>query len=237
MATFYPFKPIVTKDLVYLIDATNSKCFSPGIATCNSLGNKEAFAVTVDISFSNENGGSFLFDGVSSYIDTSTATIMGIEQCSSPFSITMWFKTIGTSQYYLFDNEKGNGISISIDNGIIKIYMSGSTSGEITTQFGSGYNNGNWNNLVVVWTVSSLNVYMNSTLIGQYIIIRGRGLSGIFETEQEFRIGNRWSASDYFPGNISTVSVYNRQLDEEEIIQNYNATKSRFTKNIITRNE
>jgi hypothetical protein len=33
---------------------------------------------------------------------------------------------------------------------------------------------------------------------------------------------------DYMSGNIAQVSIYNRALTDAEILQNYNATKTRF---------
>jgi len=45
----------------------------------------------------------------------------------------------------------------------------------------------------------------------------------------EFYIGKRHSAAgDNFGGNISQVKIYNRALSQQEIQQNYNATKNRF---------
>ena len=36
------------------------------------------------------------------------------------------------------------------------------------------------------------------------------------------------AADGYFTGNISQVLVYNRALSAEEVLQNYNALRSRF---------
>ena len=42
------------------------------------------------------------------------------------------------------------------------------------------------------------------------------------------RIGTSNGASELFTGNISQTSIYNRSLSATEILQNYNAVKSRF---------
>jgi hypothetical protein len=47
-------------------------------------------------------------------------------------------------------------------------------------------------------------------------------------TNNEFNIGVRYSASEKFVGSISQVQIYNTTLTAQEILQNYNATKSRF---------
>jgi hypothetical protein len=35
-------------------------------------------------------------------------------------------------------------------------------------------------------------------------------------------------SSRYFAGNIAIANLYNRALTADEVLQNYNATKSRF---------
>jgi hypothetical protein len=46
----------------------------------------------------------------------------------------------------------------------------------------------------------------------------------------EFNVGFRFvgGPTDPYTGNITSVSIYNRALTSDEILQNYNATKSRF---------
>ena len=41
-------------------------------------------------------------------------------------------------------------------------------------------------------------------------------------------IGSSFGANTYFTGNIPQVSIYNRALTAQEVLQNYNATKTRY---------
>jgi hypothetical protein len=54
-------------------------------------------------------------------------------------------------------------------------------------------------------------------------------LGNLSISSNSIRIGSSpdsfWSK---FTGNVSTFSIYNRELSATEILQNYNATKSRY---------
>ena len=43
-----------------------------------------------------------------------------------------------------------------------------------------------------------------------------------------FEIG-RWNGAHYLNGSMASFQVYNRALTAEEVLQNYNATKSRYS--------
>jgi hypothetical protein len=71
------------------------------------------------------------------------------------------------------------------------------------------------------------NLSSNITYIGD--------LSGVFsffgqptytQTNQSLFIGRR--TTSYFGGNIANTTVYNRVLTATEVLQNFNATRSRF---------
>jgi hypothetical protein len=45
---------------------------------------------------------------------------------------------------------------------------------------------------------------------------------------RKFQIGYHFESFSYFDGKIAKASVYNRALSTQEVLQNYNATKTRF---------
>jgi hypothetical protein len=47
-------------------------------------------------------------------------------------------------------------------------------------------------------------------------------------TIDDIKIGVDDFSSRYFAGNIAIANIYNRALTPDEILQNYNATKSRY---------
>ena len=218
---------IVKDGLVLDLDAAKKDSY-PGTGTAwNDIsGNGNNGTLTNGPTFNSSNGGSIVFDGTNDYINTVTATSLGINSASTSFSISIWFKTTGVNEYYLFDNYNGSAdISLRIDGGKIEVYMS--ATGTINAaQFGSGYNNGIWHNVILTWNGSNtITVYVDGISIGT----NTTSITGSFESNAAFQIGSRPAGGgSVFSGNISQIQVYNRALTSTEITQNYNALKGRF---------
>ena len=81
-----------------------------------------------------------------------------------------------------------------------------------------------WNHYVLVYdTVNNLKrVYLNGILSSSH------GTNGNMVLG-DFRIGVATNLNRYYRGNISNFKVYNRALTPQEIQQNFNATRSRFS--------
>jgi hypothetical protein len=81
-----------------------------------------------------------------------------------------------------------------------------------------------WNHYVLVYdTVNNLKrVYLNNILSSSHAT-NGNMVLG------DFRIGVATNLNQYYRGNISNFKVYNRALTAQEIQQNFNATRSRFS--------
>ena len=62
------------------------------------------------------------------------------------------------------------------------------------------------------------------------VLVATKTLGGQLNTvlSSNVQIGAITSLSGYFDSNISQVSMYNRALSAQEILQNYNATKGRY---------
>jgi hypothetical protein len=114
----------------------------------------------------------------------------------------------------------------------------------------------NGNNRIYYWTQSSLNTWRigdytstsgHSTLpsAGTWfctaIVINGLSVTGYLNGTQDYTgaysafttqdyavLGRHGTGSYYYDGKIGKVSVYNNALTAAEVLQNYNATKSRF---------
>ena len=223
---------ISANGLVAAFDPANTRSYSGTGTAWNDMSSSGNNATLVNgPTFSSANGGSIVFDGINDYVTTVTASSLGINSTSTPFTISSWFKTSGSGEYYLFDNYDNNGlledIGFRVDGGVMEIYMHASTSGDTgTLRFGSGYNNNAWHNFVMVWNGSN-NIlgYADGTLIGS---TTSYTFSGSFDSGTAFWIGQRPGAAAWFPGNIAQTSVYNRALNQSEIAVNFNAFRGRF---------
>lgn len=94
-----------------------------------------------------------------------------------------------------------------------------------------GTSNINWHHYVIVFSnqIKNSKIYIDGN---QEVLSQIRGTTNL-ETVRSFsstvRIAGVTNVNDYFMnGDYSFVKIYNRELTQEEILQNYNATKGRF---------
>ncbi len=220
---------IVQNGLVLALDAANARSYPGSGTTWTDLtGNGRNGTLTNGPTYNSNNKGYFVLDGTNDYISTVTATTLGINSTSTSFTLNIWFKTSVTGEYYLFDNYNGGAdISLRIDSGKFEVYMSDSNGTVFNSiQFGSNYNNNVWNNFCLTWNGSNtITAYANGVSLGTST---QAGITGSFDSGAAFLIGSRPNSPNYFPGDISIMMVYNRSLTATEVLQNYNATRSRF---------
>lgn len=181
-----------------------------------------------NLSYSSD--GLFTFDGTDDYISIPSATTLGINDVTTSWTMIVWFKTSGTGEYYFIDNYNGNtqDISFRIDNGVFEVYINSSNNYGMIYQYGSNFNNNNWTQFVLVWngTAKSISTYANGNFLGTN---SNTNMAGNFESGSSFNIGRRPVSSSYFPGSISTVSIFNRGLTAQEVAQNFQALRGRYS--------
>lgn len=215
---------IVTDGLVLHLDAANTKSYQSGSATWfDKSGNGNNGTLTNGPTFSSLNGGSIVFDGSNDYIDISTSPNL-----TNPLTICAFVNTsfiTGSNQVIYGPSANGSDNWLSVSNNRAQIHATQTSD---------------VNNFAVTGnTVIGANKWyyitgiVNNNVISLYI-------NGVFETAssaQAFtaggwnstaRIGQRATGQFPFNGRIAYVQGYNRALSAQEILQNYNATKSRF---------
>ena len=120
---------IVTTGLRLCFDAGNPRCYGgSGTSVSDASGNNNTSTLTNGPTYTSGVSGYFTLDGVNDYINNVTATTLGINNVSTPFTLSVWFRTSGASEYYLFDNYSGAtpDISFRIDAGKLEMYLSAS---------------------------------------------------------------------------------------------------------------
>ena len=231
MATNYN-PSIVTDGLRFCLDAANTKSY-PGSGTTwtDISGKNHDGTLTNGPTFSSDNGGCIVFDGANDHIGMlGTATDLGINDTSSSFSFSVWFKTGTTSEKYMFDNFDGStqDISCRLDGGELELYLRGSSGGIVNAVRYGSYTLNAWNNAVYNFDSSTspdiFTAYVNGINTGTST----SHFSGNFESGSNFRIGMRPAGGGQFSGRIACAMLYNKSLTEAEVKQNYNALKGRF---------
>ena len=232
---FYRGPKIITDGLVLYLDAANTKSYVSSSTTTNSLVGSVTGSLLNGVGFSSENNGSWTFDGSNDYVGC--GNIINFERTDS-FSINSWinitslsvFRAVVTkmnSSYrgYAFLIEPTSELTFILRNTL-------STNSLLVRTSVSSILTNKWFNIAVTYSGNSLpsgvNFYINSVTYPVNTIVNNT-LTQTTITTEPLNIGARTAIPDgYFSGRISQTQIYNRVLSADEVLQNYNATKSRF---------
>jgi len=226
--SYYNGPTIVTNGLVLYLDAANSKSY-PGSGTSwvDLSGNGNNGTLTNGPTFNSANGGSIVFDGANDYVN-----LPHLINVSNPITWNIWFKTTNTDSGFLFSDWSSPSFSFlfRIYFGFFAIGLRNSSQQDISDSTVGRFPliSNNVYNVCVTYSqaVGSLNIFSNGSLIQQ----TGNNISpaSIVNTSNNFSIGLKQDTSTYLVGNVYIASIYNRALSASEVLQNYNATKTRF---------
>ena len=227
---FYRGPNIVTDGLVFAVDAGSERCYD-GTTTINSLVGSSTGTLTNGVTYQSINGGVFDFDGSDDYISLPASLITALHG-GTEASICIWIKNDGVN------NGVGTSGIIQLSgfnssNGNLWFYSNGYTYLDIfrTSRVEQVFANNtevstNWN-LLTVTTVPGTNgwkCYMNGVLKKQ---TTGNSTVSVANIQGGLTLG-RNSSSRYTNGKIAACQIYDTALTAAEVLQNYNAQKSRF---------
>jgi hypothetical protein len=218
---------IVTDGLVLCLDAANTKSY-PGSGTVwtDLSKSRNNGTLTNGPTFNSSNIGSIVFDGTDDFVSSANIT------ATSQISVEAWVYANSVGSY----------------NGIVTQYSTGnpSTSSWILETLGSNayffiangsnlysglisFSTGMWTHLVGVYNGNLITIYKNgvagtSTSITTSINVSTRKVNiGALYSSSGIEGGDgRWN------GRIASVKIYSKGLTSQEVLQNYNTTKSRF---------
>jgi len=236
MAIYKNTSPIVTNGLVLYLDAANRQSYVSGSTNWYSLTNSLLSGSLVSGSiFSNNTGGSIIFDGIDDYSIT-TPTPISLRGNPS-FTVEGWFKRNGSwsggATWGIGGDAAQGGInSYNSSTNLISIDLWGTS----TYSTGQTYSLTDWKH--VVWTyngggftTSNIIIYINTVPYTGANLTINRGGSGTPNINTNGIVLARAGTvenSYYSPIIIANFKIYNRVLSTDEVLQNYNATKTRF---------
>ena len=229
---------IVEDGLIYAIDAGSERSY-PGSGTAvtaiTGVGNG---TLTNGAGFDSANGGSWTFDGADDYIDFgSNFLVPGISQYDTitNFTIDVWVNwdvfAAGTNDEIISWWKTGG--STYLDGFLGTSTAGGGTAANPVIRFGDGWADtgvtfttstdvGKWFNIVAIKTSNNAYVYINGVLEAT----KGSALSWGFNDYPA--IGRHPNLGEWLDGKVSNLKLYNTALTAAEVLQNYNAQKSRF---------
>jgi hypothetical protein len=224
---------IVTNGLVSYLDAGYGTSYpTTGTTWYDVSGYGRNGTLTNGPTYSNVSGGTIVFDGTDDYVTLGTQSFI-----TNDFTVNLWYNlnTNTTKEHFLF--------SIGYSSGNSFLIAANSNLGSSQT-LSSYYVNPGGN--ATGRTINSITV--GNTVLVNLTYTRNNGLNviyinGVEQTSRTFTeslsLGSslqyilgyaipRNKTTAYLQGNIYISQVYNRSLTQSEILQNFNAQKSRF---------
>jgi hypothetical protein len=210
--------------LVLALDAADRNSYiGSGTSWKDLSGNSYNGTLTNGPTFNSSNGGSIVFDGTDDNVQLGNASNF---ISADAITVNCWIKTNVTEVYKKIfvtvtaGTQSITGVYFSLGPspynyyfGINGVQQATSTSNLSTTQY---------NNICGTYDKSNIKLYLNGVLLATTAYTTSISTSGIG------RISGYDNGGEIWNGNISSVMIYNRALTATEVLQNYNATKSRF---------
>lgn len=214
---------IVTDGLILYFDAANLRSY-PGSGTVWSdlSGNNNSGSLTNGPTFDNTGGGSIVLDGSNDSVDCGTYTFNATNG-----TISYWFKpttSITTSVNKRPWGSNGNFEARWNDGSGTLVHDIGATAS--LTSGTNSWSNTIWYNATLTWDSQARisRFYVQGVLDATGNTATTATLTVLTGT---FYIG-RSSTTQYLDARFSIFSIYNRALSAQEVLQNFNAQRSRF---------
>jgi hypothetical protein len=210
------FENIVTSGLVLNLDAGWYNSYS-GTTTWFDIKGGYNGTLTNGPTFNGGSQGAIVFDGTDDYVNL--GSIAQIAPGTGDFTIEFWINPTNWSNTYmpLLTTTVTNGIWIGkVENNFALRTYNVADDLQSTTFPTPGV----WTNVIIQRSGNIATIYYNTISIVSGTVTRNYA-QGTTEIARD-------GVTSVFNGKISTVKYYNRALSPQEILQNYNAQKSRF---------
>ena len=206
---------IVSNGLVLYLDASNIISYVSGSTTWNDVSRSGNNGTLINgPTFNSANRGSIVFDGSDDFVSGSCTTV----NANVGMTTFIWVRTTITSPQVFFSHTSGvnDGFRLEIDGGQFLLTFGGVAN----YSSGNSVSDGNWKQLVVTTVGTTGRIYINGNLVASPTVGTMQG------TPNQFVISG--STIRFLNGNVASVILYNRALTAAEVLQNFNATRTRF---------
>jgi hypothetical protein len=234
----YNYSPkIVTDGLEFYIDSANPKSYTSGSTIENDLVGSQDMILNNGVSYSADNLGTLVFDGIDDFCQTSDAYTR-----KENMSWDVWFMRTNDSgsfqmifsHYLPYLSFRGNLAGIHQDKFLLSFFTV--LSGVTTQQYlfsQNTYLDNTWYNVCctlennITTGTADAKMYVNGELENS-INLPGT-VDSVYSASYSLRL-SRWSLAQPYPfeGKIPSLKTYNKILSADEVKQNFNAIKTRF---------
>jgi hypothetical protein len=215
MSTVEGFRNIVRDGIILYLDAANPNSYVSGSTSWNDVSRSGNNGTLINgPTFNSANGGNIVFDGTNDFVSGSCTTV----NANVGMTTFIWVRTSITSPQVFFSHTSGvnDGFRLEIDGGQFLLTFGGVAN----YSSGNSVSDGNWKQLVVTTVGTTGRIYINGNLVASPTVGTMQG------TPNQFVISG--STIRFLNGNVASVILYNRALSAAEVLQNFNATRTRF---------
>lgn len=214
------FPSIVSSGLILNFDAGTTASYPGTGTTWTDTASGKVGTMSAGVVYSSSNGGTMTFNGTSNAV----VTITGFTTLSNNFTIESWYKTTNNFPA-LFNTGPVGGGSFMMG------YYSGSSPanswkttkyGVIDIYIGTIPQNTNWHQVTYTYSsTAGVTVYVDGVQNGTT-----NANTSNLNTSTTTLIGR--GESNYHSGSIGSVRMWNAALASSQVLQNYNAVKSKY---------
>jgi hypothetical protein len=230
---------IVTSGLLEHWDAAQLRSYSGSGTTWNDLsGRGKNCTLYNGVAFNRTSGGSFLYDNVDDYISAGASGADGNLYSSSGITLAVWFNKpfFNGSRILMYNGRPANtqtdGWNFFIGSGggttnlYVEIVGSNNISNTYTSSNGA-YSLDTNQYAVVSYNRTNVVMYVNGVQVLSSALTQPIRVAAFADSVVNIGRGST-ADSNAFNGTIYSASIYNRGLTATEVLQNFNATRTRF---------
>jgi len=216
------YEGVVTNGLVLNLDAGFTPSYSTSGTTWYDLSTTVNNGTLINgATFNSSNGGNISFDGAGDYVDLNSYTM------PNNFSYCVWAKRNGNGDQGTRGIVITNGVTyidVGFSNTILfSLVLGNNVQNLIQSPNGVVASEGVWAHYVATYNRQQAKIYFNGREVAS-----SNYTDAVYMRSSTFRIGCWDNGGFCLNGNIPIAQMYNTTLSAQEVLQNYNAQKSRF---------
>ena len=229
--------PNIVKDslVLYLDPGSPNSFFNKSGTTIKDIsGNNYTGSLVNGPTYNSSNGGSIGFDGTNDTINLGNILNVGLNS----WTMSCWVKfNTGSGTFGIIGKTSLRSYlgryTFFVESGNINALFQSSGNAICTTSI-TPYLDGNFHNLsMVINRTGFFTMYIDGVLKGTEVNISSDVNVNLNTSTDFLYIGSYaditgQSPSLFLNGNVANSVIYNRNLSQQEVLQNFNATKSRF---------
>jgi hypothetical protein len=223
------YNPVIASPdtLALNIDAANTRSYPGTGNTCYDLSLYNNSGAFTSVTFAGSGGtGALVFDGTTSLINLGSTNGGNV---TTAWTVESWIKptTAGENNAgRIFQHSPGGGTGFicSLDNSAVTngIQLNTYAISGFSARIGNCITNNSWQQVAWAFSPGSVTFYVNGASVGTSSIT-----SPSSYTSTDY-IGNNSGAVNTFDGSISIVRLYRNTLTATQILENFNAHRSRY---------